>query len=107
VTSDGIALFDRLYTCAAPSASAGSSARLRGAWSVKLAYDPSNLDMVFARPVGSHAVPRLPSGGRQCAHRIVGGGNATCRAPRHLPHCVKLLSFATADESARLRVHRA
>jgi hypothetical protein len=48
VTSEGIALFNSLYTCArAISERWFERARTRGAWSVKLAYDPANMDMVY------------------------------------------------------------
>ncbi|WP_343731806.1 Mu transposase C-terminal domain-containing protein [Duganella sp.] len=48
VTAEGIALFDSLYTCArAINERWFERARLRGSWSVKLAYDPANLDMVY------------------------------------------------------------
>ncbi|MTV37585.1 Mu transposase C-terminal domain-containing protein [Duganella radicis] len=48
VTSAGIALFDSLYTCArAINERWFERARLRGEWSVKLAYDPANLETVY------------------------------------------------------------
>jgi hypothetical protein len=60
VTSDGIALFDSLYTCArAINEHWFDRARTRGAWSVKLAYDPANLDMAYlldpSAPLQFHA----------------------------------------------------
>ncbi|RZT06197.1 Mu transposase, C-terminal [Duganella sp. CF402] len=60
VTSDGIMLFDSLYTCArAMSERWFERARQRGAWSVKLAYDPADLDTVYlldaAAPLQFHA----------------------------------------------------
>ncbi|HEX5344547.1 MAG TPA: hypothetical protein VFX55_18785 [Duganella sp.] len=60
VTSEGIALFDSLYTCArAISERWFERARMRGAWSIKLAYDPSNLDTVYlldsSAPLQFHA----------------------------------------------------
>lgn len=60
VSSEGIALFDGLYTCArAISERWFERARQRGAWSVKLAYDPANLDLVYlldaSAPLQFHA----------------------------------------------------
>jgi hypothetical protein len=60
VTSDGIALFDSLYTCArAVGERWFERARLRGSWQIKVAYDPANLDMVYlldpAAPLQFHA----------------------------------------------------
>jgi len=60
VTSAGIALSDSLYTCArAISERWFERARLRGAWSIKLAYDPANLDTVYlldpSAPLQFHA----------------------------------------------------
>jgi hypothetical protein len=48
VASDGIHLFDSIYTCArAINERWFERARLRGQWSVRVAYDPSNMDMVY------------------------------------------------------------
>jgi putative transposase len=48
VTGDGIVLFESLYTCArAINERWSERARLRGQWSVKVAYDPANLDMIY------------------------------------------------------------
>ncbi|MYM21122.1 hypothetical protein GTP46_00475 [Duganella sp. FT135W] len=60
VTSDGIALFDSLYTCARAIGERWfERARTRGAWSIKVAYDPANLDTVYlldpAAPLQFHA----------------------------------------------------
>jgi hypothetical protein len=60
VTSEGIALFDNLYTCArAISERWFERARARGGWSIKLAYDPANLDTVYlldsSAPLQFHA----------------------------------------------------
>jgi hypothetical protein len=60
VTVNGIRLFESTYTCArAINERWFDRARLRGQWSVKVAYDPSNLDMVYlldpAAPMQFHA----------------------------------------------------
>lgn len=60
VTGDGIVLFESLYTCArAINERWFERARLRGQWSVKVAYDPANLDMIYlldpAAPMQFHA----------------------------------------------------
>lgn len=60
VTSDGIALFNRLYTCAsAISERWFERARLRGAWHIKLAYDPEDMETVYfldpSSPMQFHA----------------------------------------------------
>jgi hypothetical protein len=48
VAGDGIHLFDSIYTCArAINERWFERARLRGQWSVRVAYDPSNMDMVY------------------------------------------------------------
>ena len=48
VTGDGIALFDSIYTCArAINERWFERARLRGQWNIKVAYDPSDLDLVY------------------------------------------------------------
>jgi hypothetical protein len=60
VTADGIALFDSIYTSGrATNERWFERARLRGAWNVRVAYDPANLDMVFlldpSAPMQFHA----------------------------------------------------
>jgi hypothetical protein len=60
VSGDGIVLFESLYTCArAINERWFERARLRGQWSVKVAYDPANLDMIYlldpAAPMQFHA----------------------------------------------------
>lgn len=60
VTVDGIRLFESSYTCArAINERWFDRARLRGQWSVKVAYDPANLDLVYlldpAAPMQFHA----------------------------------------------------
>lgn len=60
VTADGIVLFDSVYTCGrATNERWFERARLRGPWNVRVAYDPSNLDMVFlldpSAPMQFHA----------------------------------------------------
>ncbi|MRW93869.1 hypothetical protein GJ699_28145 [Duganella sp. FT80W] len=60
VTADGITLFDSIYTCGrATNERWFERARLRGAWHVRVAYDPANLDMVFlldpSAPMQFHA----------------------------------------------------
>lgn len=60
VGADGIRLFESTYTCArAINERWFERARLRGTWSVKVAYDPSNLDMIYlldpAAPMQFHA----------------------------------------------------
>lgn len=60
VTGDGIVLFDSIYTCArAINERWFERARLRGQWSVKIAYDPSDLELVYlldpAAPMQFHA----------------------------------------------------
>jgi hypothetical protein len=60
VTGDGILLFESVYTCArAINERWFERARLRGQWSVRVAYDPSNLDMIYlldpAAPMQFHA----------------------------------------------------
>jgi putative transposase len=60
VTGEGIALFDGQYTCArAINERWFERARLRGQWSIKVAYDPANLDLVYlldpAAPMQFHA----------------------------------------------------
>ena len=60
VGADGIRLFESTYTCArAINERWFDRARLRGHWSVKVAYDPSNLDMIYlldpAAPMQFHA----------------------------------------------------
>lgn len=60
VTADGIVLFNSVYTCVrAASERWYERAQLRGAWPVRLAYDPSNLDMVYlldpSAPMQYHA----------------------------------------------------
>ena len=60
VGADGIRLFESTYTCArAINERWFDRARLRGPWSVRVAYDPSNLDMVYlldpAAPMQFHA----------------------------------------------------
>jgi hypothetical protein len=59
------------------------AARLRGAWSVKLAYDPSNLDMVYlldpSAPMQFHACHLADA---SAAHqKLSAAGNRACRAP--------------------------
>jgi hypothetical protein len=54
VTGDGIVLFESLYTCArAINERWFERARLRGQWSVKVAYDPANLDMIYLLDPGA------------------------------------------------------
>ena len=60
VTADGIRLFDSTYTCArAIDERWFERARLRGQWSVQVAHDPANLDMVYlldaSAPMQFHA----------------------------------------------------
>ncbi|TFW24361.1 Mu transposase C-terminal domain-containing protein, partial [Duganella callida] len=73
VSADGIQLFDTLYTCArAINERWFERARLRAPWSVKLAYDPSNLDTVYlldaAAPMQFHACHMVDS---QSARRLL------------------------------------
>jgi putative transposase len=60
VGAGGIRLFESTYTCArAINERWFDRARLRGPWSVRVAYDPSNLDMIYlldpAAPMQFHA----------------------------------------------------
>ena len=60
VTADGIRLFDGSYTCArAIHERWFERARARGQWSVQVAFDPANLDLVYlldaAAPMQFHA----------------------------------------------------
>lgn len=60
VTADGIRLFDSSYTCArAIHERWFERARVRGQWSVQVAYDPADLDLVYlldaAAPMQFHA----------------------------------------------------
>jgi len=84
VTSDGIALLDSLYTCArAISERWFERARMRGAWSVKLAYDPSNLDTVYlldsSAPLQFHACHLADA---SAAHQNLSAAEIA-RLPRH------------------------
>jgi hypothetical protein len=70
VSADGIRLFEGNYTCArAINERWFDRARLRGQWTIKVAYDPSNLDLVYlldpAAPMQFHACHLTDAGAAQ------------------------------------------
>ncbi|MQA23329.1 Mu transposase C-terminal domain-containing protein [Rugamonas rivuli] len=97
VTGDGILLFDSTYTCArAINERWFERARLRGQWSVRVAYDPADMDVIYLldpnAPMQFHACHMTDS---SSAHRHLAASEIA-----RLPHPT---SAAPAVLSAPLR----
>ncbi|MBP1206257.1 hypothetical protein JOD97_004330 [Duganella sp. 1411] len=101
VTVDGIRLFESTYTCArAINERWFDRARLRGQWGVKVAYDPSNLDMVYlldpAAPMQFHACHLDDA----CAAQRHLSAEEIARLPREAPTSTPAPSAARAGAPA-------